>query len=167
MSTIQNQIESLIENLPEISTLTLSDIEGQIHNIVNLLLKDDDALHRLFALKILAEYSNAALNEQNLCDLESRFADMIKIQIERQNNIINLKNKEWNEVITACDDRMSGIRQHEELVKKVSEQLDNLKDNDAIKNIFSEIESKLSSVEEILKEEVNKRRNLPMESLSY
>lgn len=167
MSTTLNELESLITDMPQVAELSLSEMDGIINKVVNVIMKDEDPMHRLYILKQLSAISCNELGEQDIKDVEKRFADGIKMQIERQNNILKLKNKEFDDWMKSLEERLSGIRQHAELVKKIAEQFENLKNNKSVIDGFSNIETTMSSIEEQLKTAVAKRDDVRVEFLSY
>ncbi len=167
MSTTLNELKSLITDMPQVAELSLSEMDGIINDVVNVILKDEDPMHRLYILKQLSAISCNELGKQDIKDVEKRFADSIKMQIERQNNMLKLKNKEFDDWMKSRDERLSGIRQHAELVKKIAEQFENLKNNKSIINSFSIIDTTMSSIEEQLKDAVAKRKDVSVESLNY
>ena len=167
MSTTLNELESLITDMPQVSELSLSEMEGIINEVVNVILKDTDPMRRLYILKQLSAISCNELSKQDIKDVEKRFADSIKMQIERQNNILKLKNKEFDDWMKSRDERLSGIRQHAELVKKIAGQFENLKNNKNVIDGFSSIDTAMTSIEEQLKNAVAKRDDDRVEFLSY
>lgn len=167
MSTTLIKLESLITDMTQVSELTLSEMEDNIDEMVNIILKDEDPLHRLYILKHLSAISCNELGKQDIEDVEKRFADSIKMQIEQQNNMLKLKNKEFNDWMKSLEERLSGIRQHTELVKKIVEQFETLKNNKSVIDSFSSIDTTMSSIEEQLKDAVAKRKDVPVEFLNY
>lgn len=167
MSTTLIKLESLITDMTQVSELTLSEMEDNIDEMVNIILKDEDPLHRLYILKYLSAISCNELGKQDIEDVEKRFADSIKMQIEQQNNMLKLKNKEFNDWMKSLEERLSGIRQHTELVKKIVEQFETLKNNKSVIDSFSSIDTTMSSIEEQLKDAVAKRKDVPVEFLNY
>lgn len=167
MSTIHEQLDDILSSISIDANSTLKEIDCKMSEIIDIFLQDEDPLHRLVALKQLSAISSKALANQDIKDVENRFAENIKQQIERQNTIIKQKNKEYDDLMKSFEERLSGIRQHAGLVKKIAEHLDNIKNDKSINDEFSNIETAMASIEEQLKTAVAKRNELPVGTLNY
>lgn len=161
------QISELINSLPSDSDTSLGETNDFIQKVINTVKSDDDSLRRVLSLYLFSELSCNELAQQDLTDIERRLSEEIKSKIVNQQKMIEEKKKELDFLIKASQKLLSGLKQHEVIVKATTEAIENLKTDTNINELFAGIESSIAIIEGKIKNVIDERRNTPVENLNY